>query len=73
MKYYAVLDQEADKPTILSEVEILEFYWDYWSKQMQKVNKYDQINPQNCIEDFCVVHWAWEVTEEVLSGRFNET
>ena len=43
--------------------EILEEYWPFWKEQM--VNNFGEndarITFHNCIDDFCVVNWAWEV------------
>ncbi len=48
---------------ILTEDEIIDSYWDYWTTQMKKVGKEDKINKENCIIDFCVIHWAQEVED----------
>lgn len=63
MKYFAYCEPDPDRVIVLTELEILDSYWDYWSSMMIKVNKAPLITPKNCIDDFCVVHWAWEVTE----------
>lgn len=49
---------------IMTDKEILDFYWDYWSKQMHRVGRGHLINEEDCILDFAVVHWAIEVDEE---------
>ena len=64
MKYYAHWDQGTpEEPVILTEGQILQNYWPYWEEQM--VKKYgmmsDLISEANCIEDWVVVNWAWEV------------
>ena len=41
---------------------IIRKYFPYWCKRMRKVNKGHLISAENCIEDFCVVHWAEETT-----------
>ena len=63
MKYFAFCEPDPDRVLVLSELELLDQYWDYWSKMMLKANKSPLITPKNCIQDFCVVHWAWEVPE----------
>lgn len=65
MKYYSYYSYHEDKEEIVtvSSAEILEQYWDYWCEQMKKVGKESMIHPQTCIEDFCVIHWAWEVDD----------
>lgn len=52
-----------DPPTVveMTDSEILLNYFDYWSAQMWKVNKADQISEQACIDDWVVMHWASEV------------
>jgi len=51
----------------LSEQEILDYYWDYWYDTM--CNKFsketvDQKYTQtDCIRDWKVIHWAWEVED----------
>ena len=45
---------------VMTEVDILATYYPYWCEQMRKVHKEDQISEQNCIDDWVVVHWAWE-------------
>lgn len=45
----------------VDEDDILRDYFPYWSTKMRYVGKYELINLENCIKDFCVVHWATEV------------
>jgi hypothetical protein len=46
----------------MTEDQIIEFYWTYWSSQMRKVGRPEEmITRENCIEDFVIIHWAWEV------------
>ena len=43
----------------LSSLEIIEEYYSYWSKQMIKKGGISPlINTKNCIEDWCILHWA---------------
>lgn len=64
MKFYTIVEPGDDGTTpvysTLSEHEILAEYFDYWSRRMKEVGKKDEINTQSCIEDWCIVHWAWE-------------
>lgn len=76
MKYYSYNEYDPDSPladhtggyvVTLSEEEILNQYWDYWYGRMcQKFGK-DEVddiyNKQDCIDDWVVVHWAWEVKQ----------
>jgi hypothetical protein len=44
----------------VSEEEILRTYYPWWQEQMRQVGKADQISEASCIEDWVVVHWAWQ-------------
>lgn len=48
--------------TEITEEEILKDFWDYWyAKMITKYGEDDElITKENCIEDWCVIHWAWE-------------
>ena len=50
----------------VSEQEILDEYWEWWKNAM--IAKYGEghelINEQECINDFVVCHWAWEVEDD---------
>lgn len=59
MKVYCYNDLDGEHK--LTELEILKAYYPYWQRKMRKVDKQEQINPRACIEDWVVVHWAWEV------------
>ena len=50
--------------TIMTDKEILDFYWEYWCNQMHKVGRGHLINEEDCILDFAAVHWATVVDEE---------
>lgn len=50
--------------TIMSDKEILDYYWEYWSKQMHRVGRGHLINEEDCILDFATIHWATVVDEE---------
>lgn len=67
MKYYSVAYPDEDGNDVvetLSEQDILDEYWEYWSSRM--IKKYGQeyfdttFSVKECIEDWIVVHWAWE-------------
>ncbi len=66
MKYYSIafpgeFDQHVEE--IWSEKQILKAYFPYWSERMKEVGKENMINESDCIEDWCVVHWAIEVNK----------
>lgn len=63
MKYYSYVEPDGDSDwtatrVIMSADEILGDYWDFWSSKMKEFGKSDKISHQNCIDDWCTVHWA---------------
>lgn len=48
----------------MSEDEILDQYWNWWySKMCEKFGREvvdNNYTKQDCIDDWVVVHWAWE-------------
>jgi len=49
---------------LVSETYILETYYPIWRKRMaNKMGKDSKlITEENCIEDFCALHYAWEIS-----------
>jgi hypothetical protein len=47
--------------TVTSD-EIIKDFYDFWEiKMIEKYGRSDyRITPENCIEDWVVVNWAWE-------------
>lgn len=45
-----------------TEQEILDDFWNYWyAKMITKYGEDDElITEENCIDDWCVMHGAWE-------------
>lgn len=68
MKHYSYPEYDPDPAkqvvVTLSEQEILERYWDWWKEMGVKKwgKEYFEANftEKDCIEDWVVVHWAWE-------------
>lgn len=60
MYYY--YDGPIDTPTQISRDEILDKFWNLWREKM--IKKYGEnselITKDNCIQDWCVTHWAWQ-------------
>ena len=57
---------EYEDPTgqyMITETEILTLYFDEWSKRMVKADKSSRISEQNCIDDFILDNWAWEIKD----------
>lgn len=61
---YDEYDPDGGRIVTITEDEIIEKYWDYWCEQMRRVRKSHMIFRENCIDDFIVVYWAWEVKNE---------
>lgn len=74
MKYYKWQEPDFNhqgeyvgpKTYIWSEEQILEDYWDHWKRLMDKKwgEGYELTTKEECVKDFVVVHWAWEVNNE---------
>lgn len=76
MRYFSYNEYDPSSPladasggyvATMSEHEIRQQYWPYWYKKM--CDKFGKEHVDNiysfeeCLEDWMVVHWAWEVTE----------
>ena len=66
MKYWTTVSTDKH-PTLnfditiwetLTEKEILNLYWTSWKKSMDDQGKHDLISDENCIQDWCIAHWA---------------
>lgn len=51
-------DFDMDVWETLSDQEILDSYWDYWYDKMNEKGHNDMATVENCITDWCIVHWA---------------
>ena len=62
---YTEFDGDDSRDVILTEKEILDYYWNYWSSAQWSagVDPID-ITPEDCILDFVLVHWAQEIEED---------
>ena len=55
-------DAPGHETVVITEAEILDRYYPYWSAHMLKRGGLSpRITPANCIDDFVVVNWAWEL------------
>tara|TARA_R110000868_G_scaffold206151_2_gene454892 strand:- start:2867 stop:3088 length:222 start_codon:yes stop_codon:yes gene_type:complete len=52
-----------DKVLEITEAQILESYYPFWSDTMRDLGREDKISDQNCIDDFVTVNWCWEKKE----------
>lgn len=72
MKYWLISEPAGDSSepvhSIFSDQAILNTYWHYWSDKMILAGKGDERSESRCIEDWCVLNWAVEVTKETIAG-----
>jgi len=64
MKVYKYVEPDIDFlpiEHIITDEQILEQYWDYWSDNMKKLGRVNLITKSNCIDDFLIIHWAEEI------------
>ena len=64
MKLYRYSDPGCDDVE-LTEAEIIDRYFEYWSGKMHELGREDLITLENCVTDFCVIHWAEEIETPV--------
>lgn len=60
MKFYKYEEPNHD-PVVLSEDQIINSYYQLWSKKMKELGREQLISREKCIEDWCTIHWASEV------------
>ena len=61
MRYYSYVETEDDlliHKLVYSEREILEEFFSHWVTEMKGTGNADLISYENCIEDWCTIHWA---------------
>lgn len=70
MKYYTIQypdENDINVTETLSEDQIIALYWDYWYNNMCQALGKDVVDSeytkQDCIQDWCIIHWAVEVVE----------
>ncbi len=56
---YSEFDGNNGRDVIISREQILKEYWPYWYSMMLKAKKLKEINTDNCVTDFCIIHWAY--------------
>lgn len=63
MKYWKYVLEENDGGIgydVISEAEILKQFFPEWSQQMEEMGREDEINEQNCIEEWVTYYSAWQ-------------
>lgn len=66
MKYWTICypgEHDQHVQETFSEDQIIKSYFPYWCEQMVKAGRGDFVNERDCIEDWKVVHWAWETNK----------
>ena len=61
MRYFSYIESEDEieiTKIVYSEQEILEEFWSYWCTEMRGNGYADLISRDNCIDDWCTLHWA---------------
>jgi hypothetical protein len=63
MKLYEISypTESGDTVEVLTREEIIAYYYPHWKEKMESIGKHEEISEENCIEDWCVVHWATEI------------
>ena len=71
VKYWTIVYPDEHNNAIyetFSEDEIIAQYWNYWYGRMcakfGKEHVDTNYSRRECIEDWCIVHWAWESKNE---------
>jgi len=70
MRYWSYNEQtekdgvEGNVVLTVSDEDILKEYWPYWYEKMCEKFGKEHVDanycPEDCIDDFVVIHWAWE-------------
>ncbi len=59
MRIFKFIDLDGEH--VITEEQIKNTYFSWWSSQMKRVAKEDMITLENCIIDWMTVHWGWEI------------
>lgn len=52
-------DAHGEYLVTMTEDRIIEEYWCHWMERMREIGKTDQINKENCIDDWKIGHWSF--------------
>lgn len=70
MRYYSFneYDENGGRIETMSEDEIRQTYYPYWYKKMCEKFGKEEVDAkwsfEDCLDDWIVVNWAWETTNE---------
>ncbi len=65
MKYWKYVMETDDNGenfgyNVISEADILHDFFPEWKKQMQELGREDEINEDNCIQEWVTYYSAWK-------------
>jgi hypothetical protein len=61
VRYFSYIESEDEievTKIVYSEKEIIDEFWSYWCTEMRGNGYADLITVNNCIDDWCTIHWA---------------
>jgi hypothetical protein len=61
MRVFEFVNGDDGTTEILTEQEIIDQYYHYWSTKTLLNCPDEPITRERCIEDWCIVHWATEI------------
>jgi hypothetical protein len=66
MRYFSYNEPTEDGNIVVtvSEDEIRKNYWPYWVGKLKELGRWkDSYTFEDCLEHWCITHWAWESSE----------
>ena len=67
MRVFKYNEYEDTEPRLITEQEIRAEYWPYWYERMCKKFGKQEVDTkftfEDCLNDWVIVNWAWEVKE----------
>jgi hypothetical protein len=58
---FVIIEQSQFGYRYITERQIMEEYYGWWESEMRRVGKEHLISEENCLLDYIVVNWAWEL------------
>ena len=62
MRFFAYEDELG--AYALTDEEILTTHYKEWRNKVLSKKGMESYTPEDCIQDFCIVNWAWEISAE---------
>ena len=67
MRVFKYNEYEDTEPRLITEQEIRVEYWPYWYERMCKKFGKEEVDSkftfEDCLDDWVIVNWAWEVKD----------